>query len=73
MALTSSTTYEFIKIEKLEYMKGFYPFSFPFSEGLWGNLSRFCCPRSIQLWRRAPPESEWPETFWNNRYYSCCG
>jgi len=72
-ALTSSTTYEFVKLEKLEYMNGFYQFSFPFSEGLCPNLKHFCCPIGIKLWRRAPPESEWPETFWRNRYYSCCG
>jgi len=73
MMLTSSTTYEFVKLEKLEYLNGFYQFSFPFSDGLFGNIGHFCCPRSIKLWRRAPPESEWPETFWRNRYYSCCG
>ena len=71
--LTSSTTYEFIKLEKLEYLNGFYQFSFPFSDGLFGNIRHFCYPRAIKLWRRAPPESEWPETFWRNRYYSCCG
>ena len=72
MCLTSSTTYEFIKLEKLEYLQGFYQFSYPFSEGLCENVRHFCCPRAIKLWRRAPPESEWPETFWRNRYYSCC-
>jgi hypothetical protein len=70
---TASTTYEFIKLEKLEYLNGFYQFSFPFSEGLFQNIRHFCCPRGIQLWRRAPPEDEWPESFWRNRYYSCCG
>jgi len=73
MALTSSTTYEFVKLETLEYMNGFYPFSFPFSDGLFGNIRHFCCPRAIKLWRRAPPESEWEDTFWRNKYYSCCG
>ena len=71
--LTSSTTYEFVKLEKLEYLNGFYQFSFPFSEGLFQNIRHFCCPKGVQLWRRAPPEHEWPETFWRNRYYSCCG
>jgi hypothetical protein len=73
MMLTASTTYEFIKLEKLEYLNGFYQFSFPFSEGLFQNIRHFCCPKGVQLWRRAPPENEWPETFWRNRYYSCCG
>ena len=54
-------------------MNGFYPFSFPFSDGLFGNIRHFCCPRAVKLWRRAPPESEWEDTFWRNRYYSCCG
>ncbi|KAL1529305.1 hypothetical protein AB1Y20_000259 [Prymnesium parvum] len=72
-ALTSSTTHEFVKLEKLEYLNGFYQFSFPFSEGLWGNLRHFCCPSGLKLWKRAPPESDWPETFWRNRYYQCCG
>ena len=71
--LTSSTTYEFVKLEKLEYMNGFYQFSFPFNEGLCKNIGHFCLPSGIQLWRRAPPEDEWPESFWRNRYYSCCG
>ena len=73
MMLTSSTTYEFIKLEKLEYMNGFYQYSFPFSQGLCFNIKHFCCPSGLQLWPRAPPEEEWPETFWRNRYYSCCG
>ena len=73
MLLTSSTTYEFIKLEKLEYLNGFYQFSFPFSEGLFQNVRHFCCPKGVKLWKRAPPESEWEETFWRNRYYSCCG
>ena len=73
MCLTSSTTYEFIKLEKLEYMNGFYQFSFPFSQGLFFNVKHFCCPAGLQLWRRPPPEEEWEETFWRNRYYSCCG
>ena len=72
MAATAMTTFEFVKMEKLDYMKGFYEFSCPFSEGLWSNLRRFCCP-SLKLWVRPPPESEWPETWWRNRYYSCCG
>ena len=71
--LTSSTTYEFVKLEKLEYMNGFYQFSFPFNEGLCKNIGHFCLPSGIQPWRRAPPEDEWPESFWRNRYYSCCG
>lgn len=73
MAMTSTTTYEWLKLEKLEYMQGFYEFSFPFSEGLCANLRHFCCPAGIKLWRRPPPESDWPETFWRNRYYSCFG
>ena len=71
--LTSSTTYEFVKLEKLEYFEGFYQFSFPFSQGLFGNIGHFCCPSSLRLWPRPPPESEWEDTFWRNRYYSCCG
>ena len=73
MCCTSSTTYEFVKLEKLEYLNGFYQFSFPFSQGLCANIGHFCCPSGIMLWRRAPPEDEWPESFWRNRYYSCCG
>ena len=73
MAMTSTTTYEWLKLEKLEYMQGFYEFSFPFSEGLFQNIGHFCCPKGVQLWKRAPPEHEWEETFWRNRYYSCCG
>lgn len=73
MACTSSTTYEWLKLDKLDYMKGFYEFSFPFSEGLCTNLAHFCCPKGIKLWRRPPPESDWPESFWRNRYYSCFG
>ena len=63
----------YVKLEKLEYMNGFYQFSFPFNEGLCKNIGHFCLPSGIQLWRRAPPEDEWPESFWRNRYYSCCG
>lgn len=73
MCFTSSTTHEFIKMEKLEYMTGFYQFSFPFSQGLCGNIQHFCCPSGLQLWRRPPPEDEWEDTFWRNKYYSCCG
>ena len=54
-------------------LQGFYEFSFPFSEGLCGNLRHFCCPTALKLWRRPAPESDWPETFWRNRYYSCFG
>ena len=70
--LTSNTTYEFIKWDKIEYLKGFYEFTCPFSEGFWGNLGRFCCPRGFKLWERPAPEGEWPENCWRNRYWSCC-
>merc|ERR1711972_429134 len=74
MALTSTTTHEFIKLDKIEYLRGFYEFSCPFNEGLLTNLRHFCCPGGvIRLWERPPPESEWPETCWRNRYYSCFG
>ena len=72
-ACTSTTTYEWLKLEKLEYMHGFYEFSFPFSEGLCANLRHFCCPPALKLWRRPAPESDWPDTFWRNKYYSCFG
>jgi hypothetical protein len=72
-ACTSTTTYEWLKLEKLEYMQGFYEFSFPFSEGLCENLRHFCCPKALKLWRRPAPESDWPDTFWRNKYYSCFG
>jgi len=72
LAATSTTTFEFIKMEKLDYLRGFYEFSCPFSQGLCTNLRHFCCPRGLQLWA-PPPESEWPETWWRNRYYSCFG
>lgn len=64
--LTHSLTY-------LPHMQGFYEFSFPFSEGLCGNLRHFCCPAALKLWRRPAPESDWPDTFWRNKYYSCFG
>eukprot|EP00965_Chrysotila_dentata_P091833 3031824-Pleurochrysis_carterae.AAC.3 len=67
LAATSTTTFEFIKMEKLDYLRGFYEFSCPFSQGLCTNLRHFCCPRGLQLWARPPPESEWPETWWRNR------
>lgn len=72
-ACTSTTTYEWLKLEKLEYMHGFYEFSFPFSEGLCANVRHFCCPSEPKLWRRPAPESDWPDTFWRNKYYSCFG
>jgi len=72
-AATSTTTWEFVKLEKLSYLKGFYEFSCPFSEGLCANLAHFCCPAGLRLWQAPPPESEWPETWWRNRYYSCFG
>lgn len=70
-ATTSTTTWEFVKLEKLSYLKGFYEFSCPFSEGMCRNLFHFCCPAGLRLWQRPPPETEWPETCWRNRYYSC--
>ena len=63
MCLTSSTTYEFIKLEKLEYLQGFYQFSYPFSEGLCENVRHFCCPRAIKLWRRARRRASGPRRF----------
>ena len=29
--------------------------------------------RGPKLWRRPDPESEWPETIYRNRYYTCFG
>ena len=43
--LTASTTYEFVKLEKLEYLNGFYQFSFPFSDGLLANVRHLYAPR----------------------------
>ena len=72
--LVSALANEFLKLDKLRYLRGFYECSCPFSEGLLPNLRRFCCPRRPPpLWERPPPEREWPETIWRNRYYSCFG
>jgi len=46
--LTASTTYEFVKLEKLEYLNGFYQFSFPFSDGLLANIRHLYAPRECQ-------------------------
>ena len=62
-----------LALEKLAYLKGFYECSCPFSEGWIENVRHFCCPRGPKLWRRPDPESEWPETIYRNRYYTCFG
>ena len=70
--LTCSLTYP-LTYSLTYYTQGFYEFSFPFSEGLCENLRHFCCPTALKLWRRPAPESDWPDTFWRNKYYSCFG
>lgn len=71
LALCGVTTHEFLRNDHLGYLDGFFEFSCPFSEGPIENLRRFFCPR-LRLWQRPLPQSQWPETWWRNRYYACC-
>jgi hypothetical protein len=45
LMLTNGTTFELEKREHVEYLKGFELCDLPFSRGLCGNLTLFCCMR----------------------------
>jgi len=85
LACASMTSYEFLRSEKISYLKGTRDFDLPFSKGIRFNLKRFCILDGLRLmfvseWKprvwetqRIDRESEdvW-QNMWENKYWSCC-
>lgn len=85
LALTSSTTFEFMRGDEIDYLEGTDDFDFPFSSNVHDNLKRFCWTHGFQLlsvpwqaypWRRPVKIDRESTDCWNNpwqnKYYSCC-
>jgi len=76
LILTNQSTWEYLKKDRISYLK-IYPGSFyPFSEGVWGNIKMiFFHKNRVREWELPPVEiSRRPKGFnWcENEYWSCC-
>lgn len=85
LALTASTTFEFMRGEEIDYLEGTEDMDFPFSGSATANVELFCwthgfkllrTPWTPHIWRRPVHIDRQAEDCWNhpwqNKYYSCC-
>lgn len=85
MAATNTTTFEFIKSDKLEYLNGVEVLDLPFGRGLCRNLVVFIQRDALidrrlawepVVWRiehdTCDGSDNWWEHPWRNKYWSCC-
>ena len=87
LACTCLTTYEFMRSDRIDYLKGTRDFDLPYSRGLGGNLKFFIFKDGLlhilfnRKWTPEPwklpgkivrDSEEWWENLWENKYWSCC-
>jgi len=65
-ALTNTTSFEFVKVQHLEYLHGTNECDMPFSKGVDENLRNFCCLRDT-TWAIFTGENftRWLPTMWD--------
>ena len=73
LAAACMTTREFMRSDEVTYLRNTEDFDLPFSNGLCGNLSGFCCVRSgvlraLQMLRTGEPVA-WKPTQWARPKY----
>jgi hypothetical protein len=87
LACTCMTTYEFMRSERIDYLKGTRDFDLPYSRGLGTNLKFFFFKDGLlhiifnhkwqpQNWKLpgkiVRDSEEWWDNLWENKYWSCC-
>jgi hypothetical protein len=86
LAATNTTSYEFMRNSKIDYLQGTRDFDLPYSHGCKDNLRMFCCNDGMLAWLRGytwepvqwgkpgkfKTDGEWTENIWQNKHWSCC-
>jgi len=86
LACSCITTYEFMRSERIDYLKGTRDFDLPYSRGLGGNLKFFFFQDGLfyiifnrkwkaENWKlpgKIIRDGDWHENIWENKYWSCC-
>ena len=86
LALTNTTSYEFMRNSKIDYLQGTRDFDLPYSHGCKDNLRMFCCNDGMLAWLRGyawepvqwgkpgkyKTDGEWTENIWQNKHWNCC-
>jgi len=76
LVASNQTTWELSKGRAISYLRGVPGNVQPFSRGVAANTREFCCgpvPAEYSMpSQQELDELSVKETFWENRYYSCC-
>lgn len=86
LAFTNTTSYEFMRNSKIDYLQGTRDFDLPYSHGIKDNLRMFCCNDGMLAWMRGykwepvqwgrpkkfTRDGEWTENIWENKHWNCC-
>ena len=87
LACTCVTTYEFMRSDRIDYLRGTRDFDLPYSRGLGNNLKFFFFKDGLlhiifnhkwkpQNWKLpgkiVRDSEEWWDNLWENKYWSCC-
>ena len=87
LACTCMTTYEFMRSNRIDYLKGTHDFDLPYSRGLTTNMKFFFFKDGLlhiifnhkwepQNWKLpgkiVRDSEEWWDNLWENKYWSCC-
>ena len=87
LACTCMTTYEFMRSDRIDYLRGTRDFDLPYSRGLGNNLKFFFFKDGLlhiifnhkwkpQNWKLpgkiVRDSEEWWDNLWENKYWSCC-
>eukprot|EP00946_MAST-07B_sp_MAST-7B-sp1_P004854 g4854.t1 len=86
LALTNTTSYEFMRNSKIDYLQGTRDFDLPYSHGVKDNLRMFCCNDGMLAWLRGykwepvqwgkpakfTTDGEWTDNIWQNKHWNCC-
>ena len=86
LALTNTTSYEFMRNDRIDYLRGTRDFDLPYSAGVLNNLRMFCCNDGLLARMRGyewepvqwgkpkafTRDGEWTDNIWENKHWSCC-
>jgi len=86
LALTNTTSYEFMRNDRIDYLRGTKDFDLPYSAGVVNNLRMFCCNDGLLARMRGyewepvqwgkpkafTRDGEWTDNIWENKHWSCC-
>lgn len=78
LVVTNQTSYEAARRHSIPYLKRVPDNVYPFTHGCARNVAQFCCVGLSKAGAPTLPSEEElmleskRETFWENRYYTCC-